>query len=34
MFEIGYAFLLAAAILTLWSMWNYLAAAWPHLRGS
>lgn len=33
MFEIGYGFLLAAAILTLWSMWNYLAAAWPHLRG-
>jgi CDP-diacylglycerol---glycerol-3-phosphate 3-phosphatidyltransferase len=34
MFEVGYAFLLAAAILTLWSMWKYLAAAWPHLRDS
>jgi CDP-diacylglycerol---glycerol-3-phosphate 3-phosphatidyltransferase len=34
MFEVGYAFLLAAALLTLWSMWNYLRAAWPHLRGS
>jgi CDP-diacylglycerol--glycerol-3-phosphate 3-phosphatidyltransferase len=33
MYEIGYAFLLAAALLTLWSMWNYLRAAWPHLRG-
>lgn len=33
MFEIGYGFLLAAALLTLWSMWKYLAAAWPHLRG-
>lgn len=33
MFEVGYGFLLAAAILTLWSMWKYLAAAWPLLRG-
>jgi CDP-diacylglycerol---glycerol-3-phosphate 3-phosphatidyltransferase len=33
MWEIGYAFLLAAALLTLWSMWKYLVAAWPHLRG-
>mgnify|MGYP002621037973 CR=1 FL=1 len=33
MFEVGYGFLLAAALLTLWSMWKYLAAAWPHLRG-
>lgn len=33
MFEIGYGFLLAAAALTLWSMFKYLAAAWPHLRG-
>jgi CDP-diacylglycerol---glycerol-3-phosphate 3-phosphatidyltransferase len=32
-YEIGYAFLLAAALLTLWSMWMYLRAAWPHLRG-
>lgn len=34
MYELGYGFLLAAAILTLWSMCKYLAAAWPHLRGS
>jgi CDP-diacylglycerol--glycerol-3-phosphate 3-phosphatidyltransferase len=34
MYELGYAFLLAAATLTLWSMCKYLAAAWPHLRGS
>ena len=34
MYQIGYGFLLAAALLTLWSMWNYLRAAWPHLRGS
>lgn len=33
MYEIGYGFLLAAAILTLWSMAKYLKAAWPHLRG-
>lgn len=33
MFEIGYALLLAAALLTLWSMWSYLRTAWPHLRG-
>lgn len=33
MYEIGYGFLLAAAVLTLWSMWKYLVAAWPHLRG-
>jgi len=33
MYGIGYAFLLAAAVLTLWSMWKYLIAAWPHLRG-
>lgn len=33
MYKIGYAFLLAAAFLTLWSMWKYLIAAWPHLRG-
>jgi CDP-diacylglycerol---glycerol-3-phosphate 3-phosphatidyltransferase len=32
-FEIGYGFLLVAALLTLWSMCKYLAAAWPHLRG-
>jgi CDP-diacylglycerol--glycerol-3-phosphate 3-phosphatidyltransferase len=33
MYAIGYGFLLAAALLTLWSMWKYLAAAWPHFRG-
>jgi len=33
MYGIGYGFLLAAAVLTLWSMWKYLIAAWPHLRG-
>lgn len=33
MYQIGYGFLLAAAVLTLWSMFKYLAAAWPHLRG-
>jgi CDP-diacylglycerol---glycerol-3-phosphate 3-phosphatidyltransferase len=33
MYEVGYAFLLAAALLTLWSMSRYLAAAWPHLQG-
>jgi CDP-diacylglycerol---glycerol-3-phosphate 3-phosphatidyltransferase len=33
MYQVGYGFLLAAALLTLWSMWKYLAAAWPHLRG-
>ncbi len=28
----GYGLLLVAAGLTLWSMMNYLRAAWPHLR--
>ncbi|EXF46664.1 CDP-diacylglycerol--glycerol-3-phosphate 3-phosphatidyltransferase [Pseudomonas sp. BAY1663] len=28
---IGYALLIVAAGLTLWSMVNYLIAAWPHL---
>ncbi|NIU62473.1 MAG: CDP-diacylglycerol--glycerol-3-phosphate 3-phosphatidyltransferase, partial [Pseudomonas stutzeri] len=27
----GYALLIVAAGLTLWSMINYLMAAWPHL---
>jgi CDP-diacylglycerol--glycerol-3-phosphate 3-phosphatidyltransferase len=27
----GYALLLVAAALTLWSMAQYLLAAWPHL---
>jgi CDP-diacylglycerol--glycerol-3-phosphate 3-phosphatidyltransferase/cardiolipin synthase len=31
MYETGYVFLLLAAILTLWSMARYLAAAWPVL---
>jgi CDP-diacylglycerol---glycerol-3-phosphate 3-phosphatidyltransferase len=34
MWAIGYGFLLAAALLTLWSMGKYLMAAWPHLRGT
>lgn len=29
---LGYALLLVAAGLTLWSMVHYLRAAWPHLR--
>ncbi len=29
---LGYALLLIAAGLTLWSMLQYLRAAWPHLR--
>lgn len=29
---LGYALLLVAAGLTLWSMAHYLLAAWPHLR--
>ena len=29
---VGYALLLAAAGLTLWSMLQYLRAAWPHLK--
>jgi CDP-diacylglycerol--glycerol-3-phosphate 3-phosphatidyltransferase len=28
----GYVLLIVAAALTLWSMCNYLLAAWPHLR--
>ena len=28
----GYALLIIAAVLTLWSMAQYLLAAWPHLR--
>lgn len=28
---LGYALLIVAAALTLWSMVNYLMAAWPHL---
>ncbi len=29
---LGYALLIIAAVLTLWSMLQYLLAAWPHLR--
>ncbi|MBF8744965.1 CDP-diacylglycerol--glycerol-3-phosphate 3-phosphatidyltransferase [Pseudomonas putida] len=29
---LGYGLLLVAAALTLWSMFHYLLAAWPHLR--
>jgi CDP-diacylglycerol--glycerol-3-phosphate 3-phosphatidyltransferase/cardiolipin synthase len=32
MYEFGYACLMAAAVLTLWSMTNYMIAAWPHLQ--
>ena len=32
LFPLGYALLLVAAGLTLWSMVHYLRAAWPHLR--
>jgi CDP-diacylglycerol--glycerol-3-phosphate 3-phosphatidyltransferase len=29
---LGYALLMIAAGLTLWSMVHYLRAAWPHLK--
>jgi len=29
---VGYALLLVSAALTLWSMIQYLRAAWPHLK--
>jgi CDP-diacylglycerol--glycerol-3-phosphate 3-phosphatidyltransferase len=29
---LGYALLIIAAVLTLWSMLHYLRSAWPHLR--
>ena len=32
-FRIGEIMLCVAAVLTLWSMWAYLQAAWPALRG-
>lgn len=32
-FEIGFVLLYVAAILTLWSMFVYLRAAWPSLQG-
>ncbi|MNE88313.1 CDP-diacylglycerol--glycerol-3-phosphate 3-phosphatidyltransferase [compost metagenome] len=31
---LGYGLLIVAAILTLWSMLQYLLAAWPHLSTS
>ncbi len=31
MYDLGYGFLLASAILTLWSMAQYMISAWPHL---
>jgi CDP-diacylglycerol--glycerol-3-phosphate 3-phosphatidyltransferase/cardiolipin synthase len=31
-YTIGYVLLYIAAILTLWSMWVYLRAAWPSLK--
>lgn len=31
---LGYALLIIAAVLTLWSMIQYLRAAWPHLSSS
>ncbi|MEO1594325.1 MAG: CDP-diacylglycerol--glycerol-3-phosphate 3-phosphatidyltransferase [Pseudomonadota bacterium] len=30
--ELGFAALLVAAAMTMWSMWVYLSAAWPVLR--
>ena len=32
MYDLGYGFLLASAILTLWSMTQYMVSAWPHLN--
>lgn len=32
-FRVGEVLLAVAAFLTLWSGWNYLAAAWPAMRG-
>jgi CDP-diacylglycerol---glycerol-3-phosphate 3-phosphatidyltransferase len=31
-YEIGFLLLVAASVLTLWSMYLYLLAAWPHLK--
>ncbi len=33
-YELGFLLLLAAAVITLWSMFDYLRAAWPELRAS
>ncbi len=32
--QAGFVFLYIAAILTVWSMWQYLAAAWPDLTAA
>jgi len=32
-YEIGFVLLLLASVLTIWSMYVYLRAAWPHLNG-
>ncbi len=32
MYDLGYGFLLASAILTLWSMAQYMVSAWPASR--
>jgi CDP-diacylglycerol--glycerol-3-phosphate 3-phosphatidyltransferase/cardiolipin synthase len=32
-YELGFMFLLAAAGMTLWSMFVYLRAAWPTMSG-
>ncbi|GMU68763.1 MAG: CDP-diacylglycerol--glycerol-3-phosphate 3-phosphatidyltransferase [Steroidobacteraceae bacterium] len=31
-YELGLVLTVLAAVLTLWSMWNYLRAAWPEMR--
>jgi len=33
LYETGFYLLVVAAALTLWSMWDYLLAAWPSMRG-
>jgi phosphatidylglycerophosphate synthase len=33
-YGIGFALVLAASVLTLWSMFLYLRAAWPHMNES
>lgn len=34
LYGIGLVLLWLSAILTLWSLWQYVRAAWPHLSGS
>jgi len=31
-YDIGLGLTVLAAVLTLWSMWSYLRAAWPEMR--